>query len=107
MPESEDAFDIAKEALISSIRTDRVTNDMIISSYITSREFGLTEPREKKIFEVAQTLTLEDIKAAQQKWVKGRTYEYGILGDIKDLDTKFLETLGPVQTLTLEEIFGY
>ena len=107
MPESEAAFDIAKEALISSIRTDRVTNDMIISSYITSREFGLTEPREKKIFEVAQTLTLEDIKAAQQKWVKGRTYEYGILGDVKDLDTKFLETLGPVQTLTLEEIFGY
>ena len=107
MPESEAAFEIAKEALISGIRTDRVTNDMIITDYLTSRELGLTEPREKKIFEVAQTLTLDDIKAAQQKWVKDRTYAYGILGDIKDLDTKFLKTLGPVQTLTLEEIFGY
>jgi predicted Zn-dependent peptidase len=107
MPESEAAFNIAKESLISGIRTDRVTNDMIIYDYIESRDLGLTESREKKVFEVAQTLTLEDIKAAQQKWVKDRTYEYGILGDIKDLDTKFLETLGPVQTLTLEEIFGY
>ena len=52
-------------------------------------------------------MTLEDVKAAQQKWVKDRTYVYGILGDIKDLDTKYLRTLGPVQVLTLEDIFGY
>ena len=64
-------------------------------------------PRDKQIFEVAQTLTLEDIKATQEKWVKDRTYAYGILGDIKDLDTKYLRTLGPVQVLSLEEIFGY
>ena len=52
-------------------------------------------------------LTLEDVKSTQDKWVEGRTYCYGILGDIKDLDTKYLKTLGPVQVLTLEEIFGY
>jgi hypothetical protein len=39
--------------------------------------------------------------------VKDRTYVYGVLGDIKDLDTKYLKTLGPVQVLSLEEIFGY
>ena len=107
MPESEAAFNIAKEALISELRTQRVTKSAIIGNYVARRDLGLTEPRAKKIFEVAQTLTLDDIKAAQQAWVKDRTYAYGILGDIKDLDTKFLETLGPVQTLTLEEIFGY
>ena len=107
MPESEAAFNIAKEALISQIRTNRVSNRQIIVEYVSRRDLGLTEPRAKKIFEVAQTLTLEDIKAVQQSWVKDRTYAYGILGDIKDLDTKFLKTLGPVQTLSLEEIFGY
>ena len=107
MPESEAAFNIAKEALISQIRTNRVSNRQIIGEYVSRRDLGLTEPRAKKIFEVAQTLTLEDIKAVQQSWVKDRTYAYGILGDIKDLDTKFLKTLGPVQTLSLEEIFGY
>ena len=107
MPESETAFGIAKESLISRIRTDRVSNSQIISSYIRSRELGLTEPRAKQVFEVAQTLTLDDVKATQQEWVKDRKYVYGILGDIKDLDTDYLKTLGPVQTLTLEEIFGY
>ena len=107
MPESETAFNIAKEALISRIRTDRVSGRQIIGSYITDRDLGITEPRNRQVFEVAQTLTLDDIKAVQQKWVKDRTYSYGILGDIKDLDTDYLKTLGPVQILTLEEIFGY
>jgi predicted Zn-dependent peptidase len=107
MPESQAAFDVAKEALISRLRTDRVTGEGVISKYLSDRELGVTEPREKQIYEVAQTLTLEDVKAAQDKWVENRTYVYGILGDIKDLDTKYLRTLGPVEVLTLEDIFGY
>ena len=107
MPESETAFNIAKEALITSIRTQRITGRNILISYRSTRNMGLTEHRSKKIYEVLPTLTLEDVKATQDKWVEGRTYHYGILGDIKDLDTKYLRTLGPVQTLTLEEIFGY
>jgi len=107
MPESETAFNIAKEALISRIRTDRVSGRQIIGSYITDRDLGITEPRNRQVFEEAQTLTLDDVKAVQQKWVKDRTYSYGILGDIKDLDTDYPKTLGPVQILTLEEIFGY
>ena len=107
MPESENAFNIAKEALVSRIRTERISGRGVLNSYINDRELGITEPRSKQIFEVAQTLTFDDVKATQQKWVKDRTYVYGILGDIKDLDTDYLQTLGPVQVLTLEEIFGY
>ena len=107
MPESENAFNIAKEALVSRIRTERISGRGVLSSYISDRELGITEPRSKQIFEVAQTLTLDDVKATQQKWVKDRTYVYGILGDIKNLDTDYLKTLGTVEVLTLEDIFGY
>ena len=107
MPESEAAFDVAKDALISRMRTDRVTGANVLNSYLGDRELGVTEPREKHIYETVQNLTLEDVKATQDKWVEGRTYAYGILGDIKDIDTQYLKTLGPVQTLSLEEIFGY
>ena len=107
MPKSENAFNIAKEALVSRIRTERVSGMGILNSYLNDRELGITEPRIKQIFEVAQTLTFEDVKATQEKWVKDRTYAYGILGDIKDLDVNYLKTLGPVEVLTLEQIFGY
>ncbi len=107
MPQSQAAFDVAKDALVSRMRTDRIVRSGILSKYMSDRELGITEPREKQIFETVQTLTFEDVKATQEKWVKDRTYVYGVLGDIKDLDTKYLKTLGPVQVLSLEEIFGY
>ena len=48
-----------------------------------------------------------EIKAFQEKWVKGRTYIYCVLGDEKDLDLKGLSQYGPIQKLTQEELFGY
>jgi predicted Zn-dependent peptidase len=107
MPESEASFAVAKEALLSRLRTQRTTGMDVLRSYLTFRRLGLTEPDTKVIFETARKATLADVVATQQKWVKDRNYTYAILGDIKDLDTKFLSTLGPVQTLSLEEIFGY
>ena len=107
MPESEAAFEVAKEALITRLRTERTTGQDILNRYLADRENGVSEPRAKQIYEVVQNLTLEDVKAAQDKWVEDRTYFYGILGDIKDLDTAYLKTLGTVHTLTLEDIFGY
>ena len=107
MPESQAAFDVAKEALISRIRTSRTTGKGIISAYRSCRRQGLSEPLTKARFQTVQNLTLSDVKATQEKWAKDRTYTYCILGDIKDLDTDFLKTLGPVKTVTLEDIFGY
>ena len=52
-------------------------------------------------------MTLEDVKAVQEKWVKGRSYTFGILGDKNDIDMKYLKSLGPVKEVSLEEIFGY
>ena len=79
----------------------------VIRSYQSCRRLGLSEPTAKKDFAQIQGLSLEDVCATQQKWVKDRTYQYAILGDIKDLDTKYLSTLGQVKVLTLEDIFGY
>ena len=107
MPESEAAFQIAKDAIISRLRTDRTTGADVLNSYIQLRRLGLLEDRDRQIFEKVQTMTLDDVKATQQQWVKDRPYTYGILGDIKNLDLNFLKTLGPIRTVSQEEIFGY
>ena len=77
------------------------------NSYLSLRRLGLTEDRDRQIFEKVQAMTLDDVKATQQQWVKGRPYTYGILGDIKNLDLNYLKTLGPIRTVSQEEIFGY
>ena len=107
MPESEAAFEVAKEALVTRIRTARTTGYSILDSYISDRDKGLTEPRQKRLFETVPTMTLEDVKKTQDEWIEDRTYVYGILGDIKDLDTDYLKTLGQIEVLSLKDIFGY
>ena len=107
MPESEAAFQIAKESLLNRMRTQRTIKADILWSYLDAQDMGVTEDRNKAIFEQVQNLTLEDVKAFQEKWIKGRQYTYGILGDIQDLDMKKLRSLGPVTVLSQKDIFGY
>ena len=107
MPESEAAFNIAKESLLSRLRTERTVKEQVLLSYLDLCDMGLTEDRDRQLFEKVQSMTLADVKAAQEKWVKGRKYVYGILGDIRDLDLNYLKTLGPIQTVSQEQLFGY
>ena len=107
MPESDKSFQIAKAGLESVLRTSRTTGMSVLASYLSAQELGLTEPLSKVVYDKLSDMTIADIVACQQKWIKGRTYLYGILGDAKDLDLKFLNTLGTVQQVSLEELFGY
>jgi predicted Zn-dependent peptidase len=107
MPQSQKAFDIAKENYITTMRTERVLREDILWSYIEDKEFGYTTDSRKEIYDQILNLTLEDVVAFQEQYVKDRPYTYCILGDSKDLDIKSLEKIGNIKRLTKEEIFGY
>lgn len=107
MPESEKAFEVAKASVLSQLRTRRVTGNSVLSEYVALRELGLSESRDKAVFEKVQGMTLADVKAFQEKWIKDREYTYAFLGRAGDFDMDFINSLGPVTFLTLEDIFGY
>lgn len=107
MPESEAAFELAKEGLIKRLRTDRIIKSDIIWSYINAQDLGESVDPRIKLYNDVQSMTLKDIADFQKEWVKGRTYTYCILGDKKELDMNKLKTIGPVEELTTEQIFGY
>ncbi len=107
MPESEAAFTLAKESLITRLRTQRTIKSGILWSYLHNRDMGINYDRNKPIFEQVQTMTLADVTAFQQKWIKDKPYTYCVLGDIKNLDMNKLRSMGKVQHLSQEDIFGY
>lgn len=107
MPESEAAFNVAKESYINQLRTLRYTKASVLYAFINTRDMGLDYDRARDVFEKVQTMTLDDVKAVQQQWVKDRNYYYLILGDSKNLDLNYLRTLGPITFLSQEQIFGY
>lgn len=107
MPSSQNAFDIAKESLITNIRTARTTKARVFSAYLRAKDLGLDYDVNKLVFDKVQGYGLQDVIDFQQKWVKGRKYSICILGDAKDLDMKSLEKYGKITYLKTSEIFGY
>lgn len=107
MPQSETAFQLAKEGLIARLRTERTIKSSVIWSYINAQDFGQNTDSRIQLYEDAQKATLQDVIDFQQKWIKGRTYFYCILGDKKELDMQALKKIGPIVELTQEDIFGY
>ena len=107
MPQSEAAFKLAKEGTIARLRTDRITKSAVLWDYIDAQDMGETEDGRIRLYNDVQHMTLKDVIDFQQKWVKDRTYYYGILGNKKDLDMEALKKIAPVTELTTKDIFGY
>ena len=107
MPLSEQAFAIAKEAIISRLRSERITKAEVLTYYLDQEELGLTEDTRKQLYEAVLNMTLDDVKAYQQENVKDRKAITAILGRESDLDMKSLEKWGKIVRLTQEDIFGY
>ena len=107
MPESREAFNLAKESLDARLRTERIIKDDIAWAYINAQDMGENHDTRREVFETLPTLTLDDIVKFQKDNVNGRTYYYCVLGDIEDLDMDVLKKLGRVVVLTPEQIFGY
>jgi len=107
MPVSEKAFTIAKESVISNIRTNRTTKAAVLNSYLTAEKLGIDYDINKVIFEKVKDYTLDDIVKFQQEYVKKRPMKVLILGRENELDYKSLQKFGKIGHVTTEELFGY
>ncbi|MCQ2166531.1 MAG: insulinase family protein [Bacteroidales bacterium] len=107
MPQSQKAFDIAKEGLLANLRTQRTVKASVIWQYLNTRKLGLDYNLTEKVYNALQDMTLEDVVKFQQENVKDRKYTICILGRESDFDMEGLARYGKIKKLTTEEIFGY
>ena len=107
MPRSEKAFELAKSGILANLESQRTTKANILWSYLEYEKFGLKEDINKTIYDGVKSLTLDDVVAYQQSFIKGRPYTYCILGDKNDLDLNYLRSLGKIKFLSQKDIFGY
>ena len=107
IPQSEAAFQIAKDALMKRIASQRTTKFGIISAWLSARNLGIDYDINKPVFEALPKLTMEDIVRFEQEQIASKPYRYIILGDERDLDMAALQQYGPVRRVSLADIFGY
>ena len=107
MPQSEKAFNIARESILKRLSTERTLREDILNYYVGCQDLGLDHDPNRDIYEKVSQMTMQDLADFHQKHVKGRTYRYLILGNEADLDMSRLSKMGNVRHLSLQDIFGY
>jgi len=107
IPQSDAAFNLAKESLMKKLASRRTTRFGVLSSYIAAQERGIDFDIYSKVYEELPKLYLFDIVDFEKENMAGKPYRYLILGDEKELDMDRLQKIAPVQRISLEEIFGY
>ena len=107
IPESEHAFNIAKEALTKRLASQRTTKFGLINAWLTARDRGIDYDLNERIYNAIPSVTLSDIVEFERQQMAQKSYRYVILGDEKDLDLAGLLQYGPLRRVSTEEIFGY
>ena len=107
LPQNEASFNLAKQNLMKSIQSRRVTKAGVINAYFNAKLRGIDYDVTKLYYEQLPSLTLQDITNFEKQNIVGKPYRMVILGDEKNLDMKSLEKIAPIKRLSQEEIFGY
>ena len=107
MPESEQAFGIAKDALTKRLASQRTTKFGLINAWLSAQMKGIDYDMNERIYNALPNVTLQDIVKFEQEQMANKPYRYVILGDEKELDMKALQEFGPIRRVSTEEIFGY
>ena len=107
MPQAEANFANAKESIINSISTERITKSDILFDYERAKRLGLDYDIRQDIYKSVNTLTFTDMKKFQEQFVKGQNQVILVIGSKDRLNFKELQKYGKVKQLSLKELFGY
>ncbi len=107
MPESQGSLNASRSGILNQIQTERITKAGILFDYQSAQKLGLDYDIRRDIYSEVRNLSMEDVKAFHNKYIKGSQYTILVLGDKEKLDVDALSKYGTVEYLTLEDIFGY
>ena len=107
LPESEQAFTLARTSQKKDIETERYTQDGIVFAYLAAKQKGLDYDDRKDEYEALDRLTMADVKGFHQQQVSGKAYTYCVVASEKKIKQDDLKKVGDVRSLSLEDIFGY
>ena len=107
IPQSENAFQVAKDALQKRLASQRTTKFGLINAWLMARQRGIDYDLNERIYNALPNLTLQDVVRFEQQHMARKTYRYIILGDEKELDMQALQQYGPLKRVSTQEIFGY
>lgn len=107
MPEATMQYDLAREAIIKRINTERIIKENIFWRWMANKDKGIDYDIRKDVYKAAQEMDITAFKSFFNEKIAGNNYQFFVLGNKQALDNARIQNLGTVQELTLDEVFGY
>ena len=107
MPYSAEQIEQARQSILKKYESERINSNQVYWSYRGAKDKGFDRDLRQDIYNRIKTITPAELKAFQEKYVKGRNYVMCVMGNKENINLDYLKTLGDVEELTKEQIFGY
>jgi len=107
IPLNESAFNLNKESMLTSIRSERTTKAGVLYAWLMAKKLGLNSDIRKHVYETTPSLSLSDLQRFQETYIKDRKYTLVVLGKRDKINFEALKKFGPVKELKSSDIFGF
>jgi len=97
----------ARQSLLLRLESERITPSRIYWEARALKQLGFKHDLRRDLYHCLQASTPQRLADFQQQYVRGRAFKYLVLGSRKQMDWQFLESIGPVKELEMEEVFGF
>jgi zinc protease len=106
LKEDQRRYDLAKDAIMNRIETERITKTNIFWTYLNNMDKGITTDNRKDIYEKVQGISMADLKTFLEN-NKSKNYTLLVVGKNGSVDKNILKKLGNYKELSLQEVFNY
>ena len=107
LPKTEGSFKNAQSGLMKNIETERITEDAIITDYLTAQQKGIDHDLRQDNYAQYGNLTLDDVYKFHKETLAGQHYTYCVIASDKRINPDELKKYGALQTLSVSELFGF
>lgn len=106
MPQALRQMEHARDSILKRIESSRIARSKLFWEAQAIRDLGYNYDLQQDMYEKLSTAKAADLLAFHQQYIKGRAFKFMVLGDRKRVDLEYLKEFGPLESLSMSDIFG-
>ncbi|MEN0004458.1 MAG: insulinase family protein [Bacteroidota bacterium] len=107
MPQAERLMEHSRTSILKRIESSRIPASKLFWEAQSIRDLGQQHDLQQDIYQTLQSASAKTLIEFQEQYVKGRAFHFMILGDQKRVDLEYLRSFGPLEILSMEQLFGH
>ena len=107
MPVDLPSIERCRQGIISRMNSERLKEERLYSYYQQYKDLGFERDPKPENYRMIQDTQPEKLIDIHKKYIAGKPWRMVIMGDLKQIDRQYLESIGQVTEIDMPTIFGY